>query len=235
MGKKLTREHRRNLSRGKQRYWRAHLLGETLPERKRCSRCKKMKDAAAFSIRRYKRKSVPVVEKLDAACKRCNARIAKERRERRIAENVDVWAIDKARRERWKKGLSPAQLAEQRERHREWSASKRRKAGAAPRGAYGERRAPRPLHAGDRLDARPLVKLLKKELAFLAKERNEANNPGDYQSNGLGPLAEVAGVSQRRLYALLHGEQDLVALSTVDKLLVGLGLPHMLPILYPEA
>jgi len=228
MGRKLTQEHRRNISKSKQRHWRKYLLTEELPEKKRCSRCKETKDAAEFSIRKYKRKSVPVVEKLEAACKKCNARIAKERRNRRIAEGIDVHAIERARQKAHRERLSTARLEQLRERHREWQAAKRREEGAKPRGSYGKRRKAQSLTAGQRLDAQPLIEILERELPHIAKEHNESN------SNGTGLLAVRSGVSERRLYELLHGRQQTVTLSVVDRLLTGLGLPHMLPILYPD-
>ena len=47
-------------------------------------------------------------------------------------------------------------------------------------------------------------------------------------------LAEQTAISERRLGSILKGEQALVRLSTVDKILIGLDAPYMLHELYPE-
>lgn len=82
------------------------------------------------------------------------------------------------------------------------------------RGHYRERAAVE----GERLAPGPLIELLNKELG--------TSTPG--------LLAAQSGIDQRRIYGLLRGEYEQVSLSVVDRLLHGLGLPHMLPILYPE-
>ena len=50
---------------------------------------------------------------------------------------------------------------------------------------------------------------------------------------GITDLADLSGVSERRIYAILHGEQDAVHVDTADKLCTALAVP--LALVYPEA
>jgi len=214
-GKKLTRAQRKAISEGKRRFWREQYeQGWSLPKKKRCPRCKRVKAASAFGRRRYKLKSVPTGEKLDYWCKKCNSKAATERRNRRIAEGIDVRGIEKAARERRKAEASPAKRERERERSREWSAIRRRKNGAAARGAYKQ------LVDKDReVPAAPLAMWLQKVTG--AEEETRL-------------ISKQTGVPERRIGAILRGEQLKVRLSTVDRILTGLGSsPHELNRLYP--
>jgi hypothetical protein len=212
-----------------ERYRRARLEAIVEPDHKRCSKCKVVKPIREFHVRRYKIKDGHR-EGPEARCKGCKYEDYKRWKTRKREEGVDLYAL-------WlrynRKGKTKAGKALTAARARERRATKRREEGVSIAGP----RKKQVLHEGQRLDVDPLLQLLKVELPALARERNSANGQGEgpHRSDGSGALAELSGVSTRRLYALLHGEQQLVALSTVDKILVGLGLPHMLPILYPEA
>jgi hypothetical protein len=207
IGEGVSRRHREN--------WEED---SPLPESKRCSRCRKFKKAETFGITKRKLKSGVVSRSLNAWCKACAALAEKERKQRLEAKGVDVKARKREQDRRWRANLSPAKLAALREREREWQAITRRKNG---HGAYGARRGAQENNEGDRLPPGPLVDFLEAKLGS--------------DTEGIGMLAHRSGIAQRRIYGLLHGEYEKVALSTIDKLLLGLGAPHMLAILYPEA
>lgn len=216
--KKYSLERRRKIGEGvSKRYQRLLEEGHPLPDRKRCSKCRETRPAGDFGIVRRKLKSGLVSETLASWCKPCNARHQRERLKRLKAEGIDVTALKTASDQRWRESLSPAKREALRKRMREAQTAQRRKKGHA---AYPSRQGAQESHEGDRLSPSPLVSLLKAEFAADGK--------------GIGVLAERSGIAQRRIYGLLHGEYERVALSTVDRLLHGLGLPHMLPIIYPE-
>lgn len=211
------------VSRRYQESWEKH---PELPEKKRCPKCTEILAASAFGITRRKLKSGIVVERLSSWCRECSAEAQRERIARLQAEGVDVKAKKREQDRRWRANLPPKKLAALREREREWQAITRRKKGDR---VLGWRKGMQPLTEGERLEPGPIIELLVKEFDL----KGEPNNP--YENKGLGLLAERSDVPPRRIYGLLHEEYDRVALATVDKLLIGMGLPHMLPILYPEA
>jgi hypothetical protein len=231
MAKKYRREHRRRIGQAVSRS--AAEFPRALPEKKRCSSCRKWQPSSAFVIRKRKLKSGATSVSLNAWCRKCTSAGTKRWRKEKKARG-EMAQLQSQYYEKWYAGLSPKRREAKNRYQREWMATRRREEG---RSVTGSRTVKQELQSGDRLDPLPLIEMLERELPRLAKDRNEANaqqGMGDFLSNGTGILAEISGVSPRRLYALLHGEQELVALSTVDKILSGLGLPHMLPILYPE-
>lgn len=151
-----------------------------------------------------------MVERLTSWCKACAALAEKKRKRRLEGEGVDVKAKKRVADRRWRASLSPKKLAALREREREWQVITRRKRNEGS--GNGSRSTE---YGGGSLPVAPLLPLLEAE-------------------SELGNLAKRSGVDQRRIYGLLHGEYETAALSTVDKLLHGLGQEHMLPILYPE-
>lgn len=221
--KTYSRERRRKIGEGVSRKYRETLEAEgaSLPEKKRCSKCGGFKGAENFVVRRRKLKSGIVSETLRAKCNECNALNQKERIRRLAAEGVDVRRIKREQDNQWRKNLSPQRLAALREYQREHQAIYRRRKGGSAAKSKGQHN-----HEGERLSPEPIVGLLWQEL----DDKRGRQTP----SNGIGLLAEHSGIAQRRIYGLLRGEYEQVALSTVDKLLHGMGLPHMLPILYPE-
>lgn len=220
--KTYSRERRRKIGEGVSRRYRETLeVEDGLPEKKRCSKCTRYKTAKNFVVRRRKLKSGAVSETLRAKCKKCEALNQKERIQRLAAEGVDVRKIKREQDNRWRRNLSPKKLAALREYQREQQTIHRRKNGKSATGKHV-----RHGHEGERLKPGPIVGLLWRELDGLGKQ--------EIPSAGIGRLAERSGIDQRRIYGLLRGEYERVGLSTVDKLLYGMGLPHMLPILYPE-
>lgn len=216
--KKRSLEERRRIGAAVSARYRETLEeGQYLPPRKKCARCKETKIAAAFSVRKKTLKSGIVSENLESWCKECRRLDWHRRKAEQEAEGLDVRALKTAADRAWRKGLSPKKRAALRERMREAQAIQRRKNG---HGSIGSRRGAQRSHEGERMEPGPLARLLEAEL--------------DGGSRGIGLLAERSGIAQRRIYGLLHDEYTQVALSTVDKLLHGMGLPHMLPILYPE-
>lgn len=194
------------------------------PTHKRCSKCLRTKPVADFYQRKVKRKSGFVHVYAESSCKDCFKAQQKGIREARRDTGFDEYE----RWKRWWAGASSEQKAKTRELDREKQAAYRRRQGLPARGS---RRGTRPPTEGSRLDAAPLIALLNEALG-LNGEPVIANGA---TSKGLGRLAEKSHVNPRRLHEILHGNQECVSLSVVDRLLVGLGLPHMLPILYPEA
>lgn len=225
-GEPLSAEFKQELSRlAKERYRRnlESQVGE--PERKRCAKCERwLLIDGNFYVRKIKIRS-GIVERAESWCKKCVSQIQKDRYLRQKAEGVDF----RARQKRYEAKEDPRQ---RRKRRNEREAVRRRKAGMKVRKPFTQ-----PMGGGEKLDLRPIVSLLENELPALAQKRNDFNKPNGISgdgSTGVGILAERSGVHQRRIYGLLHGEYKHVSLSVVDRLLCGLGLPHMLPILYPE-
>lgn len=225
-GQKLTAEQRAKIGEGIHRsYEKARRSWVGSPTHKHCQRCDETKPLHEFSLRKQRLVSGELSIGAHHPCKKCVAKRGKDRRER-LKKEGKLKAFEKRQRERRDKDKQRAYV-------RESKAKRRREEGRPVRGP----RKKQALHAGQPLNVQPLIGLLEKELPLLAQARNAANGreEGEFASDGSGALAELSGVSPRRLYSLLHGKQEVVALSTVDKILVGLGLPHMLPILYPEA
>lgn len=225
-GHKLSAETKRKIgAKTSERYRRARLEAIAEPDCKRCSKCEATKPLEEFHIRRYKIKN-GWREGPEARCKACKYVDYKRWKARKREEGVDLYAL-------WlrynRKGKTKARKATRATQARERRAVKRREEGRPIRP-----RPAQPYAEGKRLSAAPLVALLEAELPRLAQERNDCNKPGNFESNGTGILGEASGVDPRRIYGLLHGQQEQVALSVVDRLLCGLGMPHMLPILYPE-
>lgn len=215
---KLSKKHRRKVGEAVSKT--AEDFPRDLPERKRCSRCELWKDASEFLIRKHKLKSGVVSRTLNSWCRLCVNQGAEQWRQTKRSGG-ELAALQRCYKQKWRTNLSAEKREEKNRRNREWSAAQRRSEGIEPRGGA----IPRPPGKHESVDASPLVTLLRREMEHWEKESG-------YPVSGL--LAEAVGISQRRLYALLHGEQVKVALPTVDKILVGLGLPHMLSILYPE-
>lgn len=217
---KLSKKHRRKVGEGVSKT--AEDFPRDLPARKRCSRCELWKDASEFLIRKHKLKSGLVSRTLNSWCRPCVNQGTEEWRQ--IKRSVgELTALQRCYKQRWNANLSSRKREEKNRRNREWGAAQRRREGIEPRDGG---MSPRPPGKHESVDAFPLVTFLRKEMGCWEKESGHPVS---------GLLAEAGGISQRRLYALLHGEQERVALQTVDKILVGLGLPHMLSILYPEA
>lgn len=108
-----------------------------------------------------------------------------------------------------------AQLLLDREYQRFWYEARRRAAGVAPR-AFQNRKSVIDHPERVFLDPAPLVALLT-----------------GYENGALRTLALSAGVSERGLHRLLHGESHHVRLDTADKLAVALGTT--LSLLYLDA
>lgn len=196
-----------------------------VPGRKRCTICKALKDKDAFYLRRRKLKSGLVSEILESECRACLAGARKKMRQELRDQGIDVATREKPYISKWRASLSLRRKKEIHEQQREWAAVRRRKEGRPANGKRGGGQLP---GAGATLPTEPIIALLEDELNL------EESGSNQYASKGIGRLADQSGVAQRRIYGLLHGEYEKVALSTVDRLLHGLGLPHMLPILYPE-
>lgn len=132
-------------------------------------------------------------------------------RRREIADGVDVYA-------RWKRWF-----AKKDERYRQTLLARKREAEAIRRRERGEQ--PRRGHykrqyskSGLALPVEPIALLLERE----EEERHRTL------------IAERTGVGERHIYGIVKREKKTVSLAVIDQLLVGLGLPHELPVLYPE-
>lgn len=222
-----SRAWRKKVGEGVSRYYRQLLEeGHALPENKRCPQCDTVKSRERFGVVKRKLKSGLTSETLASWCNECKARKQRERLERLRAEGIDVKARKAASDRRWRASMTTKKREAWRERMREAQAIQRRKKGDR---VLGWRKGTQPLTEGERLEPKPIIDLLVTELNLDGEAVNQ------FTAKGLGALAERSGVPPRRIYGLLHGEYDQVALSTVDRLLIGMDLPHMLPILYPEA
>lgn len=173
------------------------------PTHKRCARCEEVKSVEGFSSRKRKRKSGIVAVAPAGYCKPCEAERVAAWKQRKIKEGT--WHKYRERNER---NRDKAKL---RQYQREWHAAKRREEGRAVR-AKGSTPA-----VNHWLPAAPLVTFLRR-----AEEIYDQ-----------GQIAELTGVAQRRLYAILKAEVQLVRLSTVDQLLTGLSCPEVFHDLYP--
>lgn len=195
------------------------LEGQGELDRKRCSKCGVYKTIREFTmVKGRPLKSGGWAPKPCSWCRACTREHSRQTRERYRAEGT------LAERKRQEEGREDPER--RRRRKREQGAIERRKAGVKARKPFTQA-----LHAGVRLEPGPIVELLAKELRL----RNGQGTAVNQHHKGLGVLAEHSGVPPRRIWGLIHGEYEHVALSVVDRLLIGLGLPHMLAILYPEA
>lgn len=226
-GEPLPVELKEKLSRlAKERYLRNLEVQVAEPDYKRCAKCERyLLIEGNFYIRKRKTRS-GVVKAPESWCIECVSEIQKARYEREKEAGTDL----RARRKRYEAKEDPTR---RRNRRNESEAIRRRKLGMKVRKPFTQA-----LSSGEILPAGPLLELLQKEMPLLAQARNDSTTPSKTKwgtkSDGSGPLAEISGVPARRLYDLLHGRSERVSLSVVDRLLTGLGLPHMLPILYPE-
>lgn len=213
-GQRLTATQRAKISAARKRYLASLPAPVADSTHKRCSKCGTTKPLSEFHWSTRKPKGRQATRRPESACKVCKLAQNKETRERERREGRDAYA----RWTQWwerKRAEDPAYYQQFLAKKREREVTLRREQGARPMpGHYRKRLAAE----GERLPAGPLVDLLNQEL--------NASSPR--------LLAEQSGVDQRRIYGLLHGEYEQVSLSVVDRLLHGLGLPHMLPILYPE-
>lgn len=206
--KRLTAAHRRKLSEAaKARHLRNLELKVAEPDRKHCAKCKRWLPVESFYVRRKKVKSGVVSERPESWCKKCTSDTQKARYERQKAEGLDF----KARRKGYEaKGDTEARRA----RRREQETTRRRRLGMKVRTTWVQH--PR---EGDFLDVEPLA-------LFLEKELEVRNGPA---------ISAAAGVHERKLTSILRRESKVIGLGTIDKFLSGLGVPHELPRLYPEA
>jgi hypothetical protein len=211
-GEPLPKKTRARLSAALRKSFREYVAGldpATFPTTKRCTKCGEVKPISAFSVRRFPLKSGFIAIRPLPSCKPCKAREVKERRERRMAEGVDVAAIQRvynARRLR---------TPEIREYHREWSAIRRRKEGVVERGPNAKT----PEGRGKSLPLEPIAKLL----------REEVKRRGNVQI-----VAAACGLNPRRINGICREEEKGVTLRVIDAILTGLGMPEELPRLYPE-
>lgn len=220
---KHSAERRKNISKARRKQVRERLEQEgPHPDLKRCSKCGEWKKALSdFHWRKRRLKCGEVVLRCEPACKECRNSQNKKIRERELAEGVDIYA----RWRLWYYRRGPRYRKELMRKKREREAIKRRENGSLPRP-----RRKNVVHLQDRdLPAAPISKWLKEESIVGNKVDKEGLD------KGILLAAEQTGVSDRRLGALLRGEQALVRLSTVDKILIGLDVPHVFHELYPEA
>lgn len=211
-GERLPKAQREMLSRlAIERHRKAEAGRQGSPSHKRCNKCGDWKSLELFYEFKRKLASGKTASYPQSRCKECDIAIRKRNWARLKDEGVDTAALKR----RYEANEDPER---RRQRWRENQAILRRKAGRAIQSKDGSLP-----QKGHRFSPGPLVDLLNKELSAAGG------------SGGPGLLAEQSGVDQRRIYGLLHGEYEQVSLSVVDRLLHGLGLPHMLPILYPEA
>lgn len=211
-GQKLTLEQRRNIARGiSTRYREVIEEGTFIPPEKRCTKCGQKKKAEDFYLRKRKLKSGIYAERLESACLACNAVYHKEKR---ATEGESHRIKQRLYSKRWRASLSPQKKRILHEKSREQAAARRRQEGRRANGStklkYG---------VDKEIPAGPLREWLKKESGV--------------DCRCITLLAEQTGVSARRIGALIREEQLAVRLSTVDRILLGLGSPHLLQELYP--
>lgn len=192
--------------------------GHPLPDKKRCPRCKSVKDASEYGKRRHTLKSGLVSETLESWCNPCKAAAQRERIERLAREGVDLRKLRREAAREWRASLSEVKRRKLRKRMREAQTAQRRKNGSRP---YKPRKT---LHLKDKeVPAEPIAKWLREEMIVNRKK-----------SISEDAIAAQTGVPSRRIGALLREEQAAVRLSTVDRILIGLDAPHVLHELYPQ-
>lgn len=211
-GKKLSNETKQRISQARKRQYRESLeLRLAEPDRKRCSKCAKIKPVAEFYLRKYKLKSGSR-KGPESACKACTNKQNRRWRERKKAEGVDMTAL-------WRKSNAARESAERKKarlaRRRELQALKRREEGCR---VLGSRYPQRP-NEGEYLEIEPLALFLEREMEIRSFEA----------------ISEAAASNQRQLSGILAREYKTVSLRVVDEFLSGLGVPHELHTLYPEA
>lgn len=176
-------------------------------DRKPCSKCKEVRPIEDFYVRKAKLKSGGYVKRPESWCKECTKRIHKERMAKKGREGIDLATL--------RKGYEAKENRERRlQRKREWGATRRREEG---RPVSKRSLKPHP-REGVYLPTKPLSTFLRKEV----------------DGRGFQAVSEAVGLSERRLSSILACEYPNVTLQVVDRFLSALGVPHELPILYPE-
>lgn len=206
-GERLSAQQRRRLSQlAIERHMRNLKLLEGEPSSKRCNKCGNTKPLTEFYKFKRKLASGIIASYPQSRCKKCDIVIRKRNWERQKANGVDVAALKR----RYEANEDPER---RRQRWRENQAILRRKAGRSVQPRVTQRPA-----EGAYLDIEPLALFLERELEIRT-----------------GPtISAASGIDERRLTSILRREYKTVSLRLVDSLLSGLGVPHELPILYPE-
>lgn len=223
LGRKMPEAEKQKISEGQiRRYRRGEKeMPYKLPEKKRCSKCKKNKVVeTSFSVRPRKIKSGDTRLYADAECKKCVAERTKKWRERKRAEGT-LAEIQK----RYREDITDEQRDRRREYNREYQAIKRREKGMKPRKTLRRLK-------DRKVERMPIVKLVEKEMKRVGWTRSE--------------VAHRAGIDPSRLDRIMNGEEKtkktksgivkikVVGLDIVDKLLHALDRHEELTMLYPE-
>lgn len=185
------------------RHERAEQQAIAQPTLKRCSQCRRMKRIDEFPQRTRKLASGKTKKYPAGECLKCNAARSAAHREKLRAEGTYAESI-----KRWNAARDPEH---RKSYQREYGAIRRRQQGAAPRGPWKRyRENGRP----GTLDPQPLLNYL-----------------GPMDAHELNRIADSAGVL-RQLNGMRAGTHKLT-LHVADALLMAMGAPELLPILYP--
>lgn len=205
-GEKLSVETRQKISESQIARFKRRLEEEdtAAPSHKRCTKCGELKSVVDFYLVKRKLKSGLVSVWPQTPCKSCRGKQEKVRRQQLKAEGVDLQA-------RKRQAEANEDREKRLQRRREWAAIRRREEGKAVRGPYKET-SPRSRY----LNALPLV-------AFLRS----------LPSGVLHDLKACSDSMERKVNSLFANEHNHLELRTADKILLALGCPEQMNILYP--
>jgi hypothetical protein len=230
LGRKMPVAQKKKISEGQIRRYRRgeEQMPYKLPEKKRCSQCKKIKVVeTSFSVRPRKIKSGDTRYYADPECKKCVAERTKKWRDKKRAEGT-LSKIQKG----YRQNISDEKKKERREYNREYQAAKRREAGVKSRGALLKYR---DKGSGRRVKSKPFTDFVKE----IARDRGYDNKELATRT-GVDPsqleriLKEYERKRNKKTGRLRKVILDKVTLGLVDQILAGLDRSEMLTILYPE-
>lgn len=183
------------------------------PDTKRCGACGETKPIAAFAVKREKLKSGYIAVRPVSYCNPCNSARVKAKRDKEIAEGVDVSAREREKKRR--RAADPQKREMDRRYQREWATNKRRQEGRKNNGGWHRYRR---RETYSFLPVGPIAVFLEERIG----------------KEGISRIARATGVPERRLHGIRHREQATVRLSSVDAILSGLGCPELMHELYPD-
>lgn len=181
-------------------------LGE--PTHKLCTKCRLMKPIHLFTMRKRTLASGEVRQYPAGECKKCASERAAEHREK-LAEEGKL-------REREREYNSRRDPEQVREYNRVYQAEQRRKEGVPVRGPWKKYRQEN--RGGELIDVTPLAEFLEEQV----------------HRHGRSAVCLAIGLSKRRLFDIIERTYPTIELQNADRLLIGLGYPEQLAILYPE-
>lgn len=202
-------EGKKNVSKARREFSRKNLL--PIPDRKKCTRCKKWKDSGEFSrVSKFIKAINGPKQYLLPTCKQC------EREKHRARPREQVRANN--RRAAAKISADPERAAKRREYQREWAAQKRRKMGIP----VGTARVVNQKERGEKLPLEPFSNWLREFCKDTSVEE----------------VAIRAGVEPKQIRRWIsmfdrnYGEIQSISVQAVDEFFISLGMPNEMAILY---